>query len=133
MVEGRLTRAKWRKAPDIGGLGGVLRGVARLLALGILVLSANGAALAAPSAVSCGGAAMLGGAQLLCSHVEPKAPAQLCTFSWALMTTDNVSKVVDGSFLLPPGASNVAVYQGTGFNSQLSGPIVLCQGKKGGS
>ena len=60
---------------------------------------------AARPAVSCGGAALLGGAQLLCSQVDPKAPAQLCTFRWALATPANQTQVVSGSFLLPPGAS----------------------------
>jgi hypothetical protein len=83
---------------------------------------------AAKDAVSCGGAAMLGGAQLNCSHVEPKAPPQFCTYSWALHTLAGDQKVVDGSFMLPPGASNVQVYQGSGFDSALSNPIVICRG-----
>ena len=102
-----------------------------LAPIGLALLLVAGSPAAAASAVSCGGAAMLGGAQLMCSHVDPKQPAQLCTFSWDLMTTDNTSKVVEGSFLLQPGSSNVQVYQANGFNSQLSQPIVLCQGKKG--
>ncbi len=103
----------------------------RLGAAGILlaVVGATGPALA-KSAVSCGGAALLGDAQLLCSHVEPKAPAQLCTFRWALATSRNQTQVVQGSFLLPPGASNVQVYQSGGFAHAMSGPIVLCQGKR---
>ena len=84
----------------------------------------------AKQAVSCGGAAMLGGAQLNCSHVEPAAPPQLCTFSWALHTMAGDQKVVEGSFLLPPGAANVTVYQGSGFDSALSNPIVICRGNK---
>lgn len=97
------------------------------------VLLAIGAACPAQakSAVSCGGAALLGGAQLLCSHVAPKAPAQLCTFSWALATPANQTQVVSGSFLLPPGASNVAVYQSGGFSHAMSPPIVMCQGRRG--
>jgi hypothetical protein len=83
---------------------------------------------AAKDAVSCGGAAMLGGAQLNCSHVQPKAPPQFCTFSWALHTTAGEQKIVEGSFSLPPGASNVQVYQGSGFDSALSNPIVICRG-----
>ena len=83
---------------------------------------------AAKEAVSCGGAAMLGGAQLNCSHVQPKAPPQFCTYSWALHTPTGDEKIVDGSFLLPPGASNVQVYQGSGFDSALSNPIVICRG-----
>jgi len=84
----------------------------------------------ANEAVSCGGAAMLGGAQLNCSHVKPAAPPQFCTFSWDLHTTAGDQKVVEGSFLLPPGASNVTVYQGSGFDSALSNPIVICRGNK---
>ncbi len=84
----------------------------------------------AKTIVSCGGAALLGGAQLLCSHVDPKEPPQLCTFSWALATAANQTQVVQGSFLLPPGASNIEVYQGAGFAHAMSGPIVLCQGKR---
>lgn len=79
--------------------------------------------------VNCGGAALAGGAQLLCSHVDPRSPAQLCTFSWALATPSNDTQVVSGTFLLPPGASNVAVYQGIGFAHAQSSPIVMCQGK----
>jgi len=83
---------------------------------------------AAKDAVSCGGAAMLGGAQLNCSHVQAKAPPQFCTFSWALHTMTGEQKIVEGSFSLPPGASNVQVYQGSGFDSALSNPIVICRG-----
>jgi hypothetical protein len=85
----------------------------------------------AKSAVSCAGAVSAGGAQLLCSHVAPKMPAQLCTFSWALATIPtNQPLVVTGSVLLPPGSSNVQVYQGAGFARAMSEPIVLCQGKR---
>jgi hypothetical protein len=84
---------------------------------------------AAKDAVSCGGAAMLGGAQLNCSHVQPKAPQQFCTFSWALHTMAGDQRIVEGSFTLPPGASNVQVYQGSGFDSALSNPIVICRGR----
>jgi hypothetical protein len=84
----------------------------------------------AKSAVNCGGAALIGGAQLLCSHVDPKAPAQLCTFSWALATAANQTQVVSGSFLLAPGVSNLQVYEGSGFTHAMSEPIVLCQGKR---
>jgi hypothetical protein len=99
------------------------------VAAAFLAMAPMGSALAG-SAVSCGGAALLGGAQLICSHVDPKAPAQSCTFSWALATAANQTQVVSGSFLLPPGASNVQVYQGAGFAHAMSGPIVLCQGKR---
>jgi hypothetical protein len=93
-----------------------------------------GLALTAPAraeqAVSCGGFAMLGGAQINCSHIAPKMPEQFCTFSWTLMTINNTPRVVDGAFLVPPGANNATVYQGSGFNSALTNPIILCQGKK---
>jgi hypothetical protein len=82
--------------------------------------------------VSCGGAVLLGGAQLLCSHVDPAAPAQVCTFSWALATAVNQTQVVEGSFLIPPGASNFMAYQSSGFVRAMSEPIVLCQGRQGG-
>lgn len=84
----------------------------------------------AKSAVSCGGAVLLGGVQLLCSHVDPSAPAQVCNYSWALATPSNQTQVVEGSFLIPPGVSNLMVYQGGGFVRALSEPIVLCQGKR---
>jgi hypothetical protein len=85
------------------------------------------------TAVSCGGAALLGGVELLCSHVDPTAPAQVCSYSWALATPANQTQIVEGSFLIPPRSSNVIVYQGSGFIRALSEPIVLCQGKRGGS
>jgi hypothetical protein len=82
--------------------------------------------------VSCGGAVLLTGAQLLCSHVDPSAPAQICTYSWAMATPANQTQIVEGSFLIAPGTSNLMVYQGGGFARALSEPIVLCQGKRGG-
>jgi hypothetical protein len=96
---------------------------------GVVLLVATAVPAFAKTIVSCGGAALLGGAQLLCSHTDPGEPAQLCTFSWALATSTNQTQVVEGSFLLPPGASNVQVYQGGGFTHAMSEPIVLCQGK----
>ena len=84
----------------------------------------------AGSGVSCGGAAMLGGAQLMCSQAKSDAPAQLCTFSWALMTEQKTSQIVEGSFLLAPQASNMQVYQGSGFAYALSAPIILCNNMK---
>lgn len=93
------------------------------------LIAAAGPALA-KTIVNCGGAALLGGAQLLCSHTDPAEPAQLCTFSWALATSTNQTQVVQGSFLLPPGASNVQVYQGAGFAHAMSEPIVICQGRR---
>ena len=110
------------------GLAGRRAAVALAAAL-LLSKAAIGPASAA-SPVSCGGAALLGGAQLLCSHIDPKAPTQFCTFSWALATPANQTQVVSGSFLLPPGAANVQVYEGAGFAHAMSPPIVLCQGKR---
>ncbi len=86
-------------------------------------------ALAGP-AFSCGGFAQLGGAQLLCSHVDPAAPVQICTFSWTLAGAGGAPNVVQGSFMLAPGQQNVTVYQGNGFNYALATPVVLCQGRK---
>ena len=100
-----------------------------VLVAGTLAISVNGPSNAA-SAVSCGGFAMLGGAQINCSHVLPKAPAQFCTFSWALTTTAGALQTVQGSFLVPPGASNATVYQAGGFANPLSNPIILCQGRR---
>lgn len=101
------------------------------LAIGIMGLGTIASpAGAGSSPVSCGGAAMLGGAQLMCSHVDRKAPAQFCTFSWSLKTTQQTSRIIDGSFLLLPGTTNRQVYSGSGFDSQMSQPIILCQGKR---
>ncbi|MGI3899604.1 MAG: hypothetical protein ACRYGP_32400 [Janthinobacterium lividum] len=86
-------------------------------------------ALAAPP-FTCGGFAQLGGAQLLCSHVDPKAPTQICTYSWTLAATNGAPSVVQGSFMLTPGQANVTVYQGNGFAYPLGTPVVLCQGRK---
>jgi hypothetical protein len=91
-----------------------------------------GPADAAPKFVSCGGAAMLGGAQLNCSHLDPKKPSQLCNFSWTLLLPNNVSQVVSGSFLLPQGANNTIVYQGSGFTGSLTMPVILCQDQRRG-
>jgi hypothetical protein len=96
----------------------------------ILALTAMASPAAAKSAVSCGGAVLLNGTELLCSHVDPKEPEQFCTYSWALATLTNQTQIVQGSFLLPPGASNIVVYQGGGFIRAMSEPIVLCQGKR---
>ena len=98
----------------------------------LLVLLVTGVAPAwASSDFSCGGFAMLGGAQLICSHVNPEAPAQFCTFSWALMGPTGQS-IADGSFMLPRGVQNATVYQGSGYTGELSNPIVLCQASKTG-
>jgi hypothetical protein len=99
-----------------------------LLAMLVLVLVLGPAtAEAAPKFVSCGGAAMLGGAQLNCTHLAPTKPAQLCNFSWSLLLPNNVPQMVSGSFLLPQGSNNATVYQGSGFVGSLTAPIVLCQ------
>jgi hypothetical protein len=103
----------------------------RLIA-GILALLASTPAVG-KTTVSCGGAALLGGVQLLCSHVDPTAPAQVCSYSWALATPANQTQIIEGSFLIPPRTSNLMVYQGSGFSRALSEPIVLCQGRRGGS
>jgi hypothetical protein len=99
---------------------------AALFGIGVFCLPAK----AAPKFVSCGGAAMLGGAQINCTHLDAKKPSQLCNFSWALLMPNNVPQVVTGSFLLPRGANNAIVYQGTGFTGSLSEPIILCQSQR---
>ena len=86
-------------------------------------------AAAARAAFSCAGAAMAGGAELLCSHTDPVAPAQSCSFSWTLMTSANKQSVVSGSFVLEPGVQNSIVYQGSGYAYPLATPVVLCQGR----
>ena len=98
------------------------------LALGLAALP-GAVALAAP--FSCAGMAAAGGAELLCSHADPEAPAQFCTFGWTLMTLGSGQSVVSGSFTLPTGVSNSVVYQGSGIAYALTSPIVLCQGRKG--
>jgi hypothetical protein len=85
----------------------------------------------ASPAYACGGAALAGGAQLLCSHIDPKAPPQNCNFTWSLKAMDATTNVVQGTFLLPRGASNVVVYQGFGFDSELASPIIVCEGSPG--
>ena len=79
----------------------------------------------ARTAFNCAGAAMAGGAELLCSHTDPAAPAQSCSFSWTLMTSANQQSVVNGSFVLAPGVQNSIVYQGSGYAYALSMPVVL--------
>ncbi len=90
-------------------------------------LPGGGRAEAAQPAFSCAGFAQLGGAQLLCSHTDPAAPTQICTFSWSLAGPGGSPTVVQGSFLLTPGQTNVTVYQGSGFPYALANPVVLCQ------
>ena len=104
---------------------------ALLLGSGLAWLAAMSPAAAA-SPVSCGGAVMLNAAALMCSHLNPQAPPQLCTYSWSLLTTDGKTKVASGSFLLQPGATNLPIYQANGFLNALSPPIVMCQRKPAG-
>jgi hypothetical protein len=108
-----------------------LRRKSALAAATAALLGPSVASAFAKSPVVCGGAALLSGAQLLCSHVDPTQPAQLCTYSWALATPSNQVQVVSGSFLLQPKMSNVQVYSAGGFAHAMSEPIVLCQGRKG--
>jgi hypothetical protein len=105
-----------RRLPTVALVAGCL------LAAGIL----PGKALAADP-VHCGGTAMLGAATLMCSHVAPKAPPQLCDFEWSLLSSSGGPQTVGGSFMLPPGATNVQVYQAGGFTRALAPPIVLCR------
>ena len=81
--------------------------------------------------VSCGGVAMAGGAEIVCTHAVPTAPPQFCTFSWALVTAGGATSIAQGSFLIAPGMADDTVYQGFGYASALSNPIVLCQGRHG--
>jgi hypothetical protein len=70
----------------------------------MLLARALAAALIIPTAVeaaqpyACGGAALAGGAQLICSHIDPTAPPQSCSFFWSLMSTDDTTSVVQGRF-----------------------------------
>lgn len=105
---------------------GLLWAAGAVLGMAVFAILAPGSARAAPSFVSCGGAAMLGGAQLNCSHLAPAKPAQLCNFSWSLLLPNNVPQVVSGSFLLPKGSNNAIVYQGSGYVGSLAAPIILC-------
>ena len=97
-----------------------------------LLLSLSAQPVAARAAFSCGGFAQLGGAQLLCSHTDPAAPTQICTFSWTLVAASGAPSVVQGSFVLTPGLTNFTAYQGTGYTYALATPVVLCQGRKTG-
>ncbi len=109
------------------------RNVRCLIGWGLALLALASSPALAKTAASCAGAALLSGAQLICSHVDPQAPEQFCNYEWALATAANQTQVIQGSFLLPPGASNVQVYTGYGFVRAMSPPIVLCQGRKGRS
>lgn len=96
----------------------------------LCLIAASTAANAAERPVRCAGMALMGAAQLACSHVDKKAPAQFCNFSWALHSDTDGAQVEEGSFFIPPGARNVTVYQGNGFDRALSDPIVMCHGRK---
>lgn len=100
----------------------------RAALVGLCLVASMGTARARAPFI-CAGAALAGGAELLCSQTDPDAPAQTCSFSWTLMTTANRQSVVGGSFLLPVGVTNAVVYQGAGFAYALSNPVVLCQGR----
>jgi len=101
-----------------------------LMRLTFLALVACPVSAKAAGAVACGGVAMLGAAQLMCSHVEPSKPTQFCTYGWTLLSDDGHQKTVEGSFSLPPRAENVQVFQGSGYQRALAEPVVLCQGSK---
>jgi len=120
-----------RKKPRCGG--GATVGLFLALITGLALLALRASPAEAAPAVVCGGAAMQGGAQLMCSHTDPDKPTQFCTFTWDLMTEANGGQVVQGSFLIPPGAKNVQVYQGAGYSSAITEPIVICRGKKSGA
>jgi hypothetical protein len=102
----------------------------RPLVMAAALWIAAAAPTAASPAVSCAGQALLSGALLLCSHLDPKQPPQLCSFSWTLATPANQAQIVQGTFLLPPRSSNVQVYEGAGFIRAMGEPIVLCQGNQ---
>ena len=102
------------------------------LGVTVLLMAVSFQPVSARAAFSCGAFAQLGGAQLLCSHTDPTAPTQICTFSWTLMTPSGAPSVVQGSFVLTPGLTNVTAYQGTGYTYALATPVVLCQGRKTG-
>ena len=99
--------------------------------LALLLCCAPGPAPAA-AAFSCGGAAVAGAAELLCSHADPAAGAQICTYSWTLAPANGGATAVQGSFMLTPGERDVAVYQGAGFSAALAPPVVMCQGLRRG-
>ena len=101
-------------------------------ALLVLCLALPAAPALARASFSCAGAALAGGAELLCSHTDPDAPTQTCSFSWTLMTVANQQTVVIGSFMLQVGVTNSVAYTGTGYAYALSSPVVLCQGRKDG-
>ena len=104
----------------------------QILGVMAVLLAVSARPVSARAAFSCGGFAQLGGAQLLCSHTDPAAPTQMCTFSWTLVTSSGAPSVVQGSFVLTPGLTNFTAYQGTGYTYALATPVVICQGRKTG-
>ena len=40
--------------------------------------------------------------------------------------------IVTGTFVLAPGVANVTVFQGSGYTSTLTNPVVLCQSARPG-
>ncbi len=102
---------------------------ARLFA-GLFLAMAGATPVLARAAFSCAGMALNGGAELLCSHTDPDAPTQVCSFGWYLMDSASRPSMVTGSFSLPRGVANSVVFEGNGYAYALSSPIVLCQGRK---
>ena len=95
-------------------------------ALLLLCFASGPAAAAAP--FSCAGVVQAGAAELFCSHTDPAAAAQICTYSWTLAPANGGASVVQGSFMLVSRQENAAVYQGAGFNAALGTPVVMCRG-----
>lgn len=114
----------------MAGSAGFAARVKSVAAGGLVAILVSGSAGGAP-VVSCNGSALVIGTFLLCSHNDPRQPPQLCSFSWALVTSANQTQVVDGSFWILPGISNFQVYSGAGFTRAMSNPIVICKGKQG--
>lgn len=111
---------------SVGKLSRIHEWIAALAMAPVAMLALCKFAWAMPAA-SCAGAVMMGAATLMCSDSHPEEPPQICTYSWALMTADGVTKVVDGSFLISAGTANLQVYSANGYSTQLTGPIVLCR------
>ncbi len=105
--------------------------VRRTIGTAALITALTAIPAQARPAFSCAGFALLGGAQLICSHVDPDAPAQTCNFSWSLLSGSGQS-IVTGAFVLAPGVTNATVFQGSGYSSTLTSPVVLCQSARPG-
>lgn len=110
-------------------LGLYALGIAGLTVLALAGLTSGAPKAQAATPPACAGAVMMGGAQLMCSLPNGKK-SEVCNYSWALMTMDSQTRVISGTFVLPPGANNMQIYQGSGFANALSMPIVLCQDKR---